>query len=85
MFLSVSKRSGYSTIRLWLSEDEHHAPVEKWFTQHQCLVQLASNFSNRLIALGFALDTFEELHHITSKSERRGWEHQVRQLSVPPA
>jgi hypothetical protein len=47
VFHSVSKRSGYSVVRMIISETEDRAALTEYFTNRECLVE----FNGRLVAI----------------------------------
>lgn len=75
VFKAVSKRSGYSTIRLWIGENESLRAVTSWFVDRACLVEFAPNFANRLIAVAIPQSAFEEVDsYIASEKGRGRWD-----------
>jgi hypothetical protein len=49
VFERVTKRSGFSTVRLWLEENEDKSAIVDFFTARGCLLEFELN--NRLVAL----------------------------------
>ena len=74
IFKAVSKRSGYSTIRLWIPETESATEVMDSLIERHCLVESASNFGHRLIAASVPPGTFENVDSfISAQREIRHW------------
>jgi len=74
IFKAVSKRSGYSTIRLWIPENESAAVVMDSLIERACLVESASNLGRRLITIAVPPSTFEDVDSFISvQRETRHW------------
>lgn len=70
VFESVVKRSGYSTLRLLIAQDEDRASLTNYFTDRDCLVE----FSGRLVAIGVPNATLDEVsEYIDAEKERGRW------------
>ena len=73
-FKAVSKRSGYSTIRLWIPESESAAEVMDSLIERDCLVESASNFGRRLITIAVPASAFKDVDSFISvQRETRHW------------
>jgi len=77
-FRTVSKRSGYSTVRLWMtSENEDSSALTTYLSDRACLVEFAPNFGNRLVAVGIPRTVFSEVDaFITAGREKGRWDAQ---------
>ncbi len=79
VFESVIKRSGYSTMRLWIDETEDQSALADFFTSRECLIE----FSGRLAAIGIPETAFEEMsEYICSEKERGRWDAQDGYLII---
>lgn len=77
VFNSVNRRSGYSTVRLWISDSEDRNALTTYFTDRRCVIELSSNFCNRLVAIAIPKAAFEEIDaYIDSESSNGRWEAQ---------
>jgi hypothetical protein len=75
VFEQVTKRSGFSTVRLWLEESEDKNALVDFFTVRGCLLEFELN--NRLVALAIPERTFESVSAYICKQKDRGrWDAQ---------
>ena len=68
---SVESRSGYSTVRLRISEDEDRNKLTEFFTKADTMLE----FDGRLVALAIPRNRFEELsEYIFAEKEKGRWD-----------
>ena len=68
---SVARRSGYSTMRLWIKEGEDREELIGYFTGKGCLLE----FNGPLVALGIPRDSFNEVSDfICDQKEAGRWD-----------
>jgi len=71
VFQAVSKRSGYSVVRLFIKETEDSAALTDYFTSKDCLVE----FKGRLVAIAIPKAAFEEvLEFIGAEKDSERWD-----------
>ena len=69
-FESVTKRSGYSTVRLFIQKDEGRSALVTFFTSRECLVE----FNGRLVAIAIPKASFDQVsEHITEEMDGGRW------------
>src|SRR5882762_5962043 len=56
VFDSVAKRSGYSTMRLWIKDGEDKNAITNYFTEQGCLLE----FSDHLVAVAIPRNVFDQ-------------------------
>ncbi|HEV2963933.1 MAG TPA: DUF4265 domain-containing protein [Candidatus Angelobacter sp.] len=68
VFESVIERSGYSTIRLMIENDEDRDKLIDFFTEHETFLE----FNGRLVALAIPRHRYEEVMEYVCKEKDRG-------------
>jgi hypothetical protein len=73
VFEQVTKRSGFSTVRLWLHENEDRSAIVNFFAARGCLLEFELN--NRLVALAIPERGFESLsEYICEQKDLGRWD-----------
>jgi hypothetical protein len=72
VFKAHVSRSGYSNVRLWLSEGESPQKEMDKLVELGCLAESAVNFRNRLIAVAIPLDRLAEVNTYIDSGARDG-------------
>lgn len=76
---SVSKRSGYSVMRLIISESEDRATLNDYFTSRDCLVE----FNGRLVAIAIPMTAFEDVSEfICGEKDSGRWDAEDGHLAI---
>jgi len=79
VFKAVSRRSGFSTVRLWLAEAEDRSTLADFFSGRGCLVE----FDGRLMAIGIPKTAFEDIsEYIAAEKDRGRWDAQDGYLVI---
>jgi hypothetical protein len=79
VFETVSKRSGFSTMRLLIEETEDRAALTEYFTKRDCLLE----FKGRLVSIGIPKAAFDEVSdYIGSEKERGHWDAEDGHLAI---
>jgi hypothetical protein len=70
-FESVAKRSGYSTMRLWIKDEDDRNAIVNYFTGRGCLLE----FNGHLAAIAIPRDAFDEVSdYICDEKDRGRWD-----------
>src|SRR5437016_4416599 len=70
VFNSVVKRSGYSTVRLWISEGEERQELIDYFTKRETFLE----FNGRLVALAIPRQKYDEvMEHVCNEKDKGRW------------
>jgi len=68
---SVAKRSGYSTMRLWLKDEDDREAIVDYFTGRGCLLE----FNGHLAAIAIPRDAFDAVSdYICNEKDRGRWD-----------
>jgi len=68
---AVTRRSGYSTMRLWLKEEDDRNAIINYFTEHGCLLE----FNGQLAAIAIPRDVFDTVSdYICNEKDRGRWD-----------
>lgn len=71
VFKAVVKRSGYSTMRLMIEDDEDREKLIDYFTKHDTFLE----FDGRLVALAIPRNNFDEIsEYICAEKDRGRWD-----------
>jgi|GEM_PF-3656599 hypothetical protein len=70
VFKSVVKRSGFSTVRLWIAESEDQEKLTEHFTELNTLLE----FDGRLVTLAIPRNKYDEVvDYICTEKENGRW------------
>lgn len=68
---SVVKRSGYSTMRLWIKDEDDRSAIADYFTGRGCLLE----FNGHLVAIAIPKDAFDAVsEYICDEKDRGRWD-----------
>jgi hypothetical protein len=84
VFVKVKRRSGFSTMRLFLSKEEDHDGIVQYFTKRGVLLE----FNGDLVALAIPRDAFEQISdYVCDEKDKGRWDAEDGHLVIddPPS